>query len=135
MTPIFNLTQHNPTPDQKAEGVLDTTEEIKGLLTFTSLPTKEDVVARAKALADVVERYHPFDPLGEGWFTDGRAFGEVRVMIGGAPYLMGPLTEVLRYRGFDPVFSFTERKTVEKHAEDGTVTKTAVFEHVGWVQA
>jgi hypothetical protein len=48
---------------------------------------------------------------------------------------MGPLVDSLKRRGFDPVFSFTERKTVEKQGENGTVTKTAVFEHVGWVQA
>lgn len=118
---IFNLTQHNPTPAQKAEGVWDTTEEIKGLLTFTSPPTKEEVEARAEALGDVVESHHQFTGL--------------RVMVGGAPYLMGPLVKALQRRGFDPVFSFTERKSVEKHAEDGTVTKTADFEHVGWVQA
>ena len=54
-------------------------------------------------------------------------------MIGGAGYFMRPLEEALREKGIKPLYSFSERKSVEKTNPDGTVTKVNVFEHVGWV--
>jgi hypothetical protein len=48
---------------------------------------------------------------------------------------MPHLVEQLDALGLQPVFSFTERRSVEKTMPDGTVTKTAVFEHIGWVEA
>ncbi|MHB0929605.1 MAG: hypothetical protein ACYC3W_12015, partial [Candidatus Nanopelagicales bacterium] len=56
-------------------------------------------------------------------------------MIGGAPFLMAPLEKALLSIGINPVFAFSERKSVEAHGADGTVTKTQVFKHVGFVPA
>lgn len=117
---IFNLTQHQPTPEQVGAGVLPTTKEVQDLLTFGTLPTREEILDRAAALTDLVVMAEM--PFG-------------KVMIGGAPYLMGPLAEALGRAGYYPVFSFTERVSVETANGDGTVTKTNVFKHVGWVEA
>lgn len=123
MNAIFNLTQHAPTPEQAAAGVLQSTKEVQDLLTFKSLPSREEIWTRADALVGMVKA------AGFG-FPSG-----TQVMVGGAPYLMAPLVEALKNEGFKPVFSFTERVSVEKDNGDGTVTKTNVFKHVGWVEA
>ena len=117
---IFNLTQHNPTPAQVAEGVQAPLPGAAELLTFTVLPSKGDILGRAAGLASLV--------AAQGSQGD-------KVMVGGAPYLMEALCSNLKELGFKPVFSFTERRSVEKTLPDGTVTKTAIFEHVGWVEA
>jgi hypothetical protein len=57
------------------------------------------------------------------------------VMIGGAPYLMGPLTDALKDLGIEVCFSYSERVSVESSLPDGSVTKTSVFKHVGFVWA
>jgi hypothetical protein len=54
-------------------------------------------------------------------------------MIGGAPYLMGPLVAALKAVDVQPLFSFTERKSVERVGLDGSVVKTSVFAHVAWI--
>lgn len=59
--------------------------------------------------------------------------GAEAAMIGGAGYFMRPLEEALKEKGIQPLYSFSERKSVEKTNPDGTVTKVNVFEHVGWV--
>lgn len=123
METIFNLTQHAPTPEQVAVGVLPTTKEVQDLLTFRSLPTREEIWDRVNNLVAAVKA------AGFG-FPSG-----TQVMVGGAPYLMGPLVDALQMEGFKPVFSFTERVSVETPNGDGTVTKTNVFKHVGWVDA
>jgi len=57
------------------------------------------------------------------------------VMIGGAPYLMGPLTNVLKGLHLDVLFAFTQRESVEVPQEDGSIKKVAVFRHTGFVKA
>ena len=54
-------------------------------------------------------------------------------MIGGAPFLMGPLERALISRGIFPAYAFSRREVVEKATADGEVTKTAVFRHEGFV--
>lgn len=135
MAYVFNLTQHNPTADQENAGVGGPNEEAKRLLTFDTLPTYQEIKNRATALATLVDKLHPFGPAKPtGRWVDGHLHDQRLVMIGGAPYLMEPLCEALRARGWAPVFSFTERKSVEI-LHDGKVTKTSVFVHVGWVYA
>lgn len=114
---IFNLTQHQPTVEQIEAGVTPASKEVGSLLTFVGLPTKQEIEARAQALASMA-------------FESGM----VHAMIGGAPYLMGPLCTALEQRGVTPLFSFTQRESVEVINGDGTVTKTAVFRHVGFVE-
>lgn len=116
---IFNLTQHEPTGSQ-IESVASRTEEqasaVKSLLNFLEPPSREAIISKAAALADIA-----------------REAGATAAMIGGAPYLMGPLEKELRYRRIIPVYSFSKRVSKEV-VVDGTVQKTSVFEHVEWVE-
>ena len=121
---ILNLTQHKASEDQKAEGVFDSSEvseefqdEIKRILTFDDLPEEKTIWQRAMALADYC-----------------KDLGVKTALIGGAPFFMGPLAEVLKSRGVDPVFSFSKRESVEKQV-DGKTVKTSVFKHAGFVPA
>ena len=113
---IINLTQHMATDIQVKEGVFNVDQNLSDLLTFVSAPSEQEMVERAEKLADIA----------------AEAKAEA-AMIGGAGYFMRPLEEALRVRGIRPLYSFSERKSVEKHNPDGTVTKVNVFEHVGWV--
>lgn len=115
---IVNLTQHQATEAQVKEGVfnVDPSLNLTSLLTFNSAPSEQEMVERAEKLADIA----------------AEAKAEA-AMIGGAGYFMRPLEEALRARGIRPLYSFSERKSVEKRNPDGTVTKVNVFEHVGWV--
>lgn len=121
-SPVLNLTQHKATPDQVAEGVfdLDGTDavEMVALLNFVDIPTPATVRERADKLAKLARRCLP----------DGGA-----VMIGGAPYLMGPLELALYTHGLSAVYAFSLRVAVETPMPDGTVQKTMVFKHAGFV--
>lgn len=120
MKNILNLTQHTPTPDQVAAGVCESSskQEVQTLLTFDELPSAEEVWARARALAQVARR-------------EGASFA----MIGGAPFLMGPLEAVLKEEGIAPLYSFTRREAGEEPDGMGGVRKTQVFRHVGFIEA
>ena len=113
---IKNLTQHSPTADQfdGNGGVTGVDEDAVELLNFAMPPSVEEINERAVALAAL-------------------AAGFESAMIGGAPYLMGPLVARLKEVGVQPLFSFTERRSVEETQPDGSVRKTSVFAHVGWV--
>lgn len=129
---ILNLTQHNATPEQKAQLVVEprmTKEKIRELLTFEEIPTKEEIEARAKELARIAvseASMYAGDTDNEIWIT--------RVMIGGAPYLMGALEKALRECGFTPVYAFSKRESEEIPQPDGSVKKIQVFRHVGFVE-
>lgn len=115
---IVNLTQHAPTPAQIAEGVGPVIPEALPLLNFEALPSADDIWSRATALAELVSRHG----------SEGCA-----VMIGGAPYFMAALESELVSAGFRPRYAFSQRRCVEEHLPDGTVKKTFVFDHSGWV--
>jgi len=117
---ILNLTQHKPTPEQVSAGVVEPAEEdkqtIRNALTFDDLPTAEKIERRAQALAKVAKRY-----------CDS-------AMIGGAPYLMSALERALKERGIKPLYAFSKREVVEEQLSDGSVKKTQVFKHLGFVE-
>ena len=119
---ILNLTQHNATTDQKDQGVFDLSPELRPhlqeLLTFVSLPTKRDVQIRALNIGK--------------WVLSNHIECEA-AMIGGAPFLMSELEFQLHLQRIKPLFAFSERVSEETTAPDGTVTKTNVFKHVGFV--
>ena len=117
---IYNLTQHAPTQEQIEAGVVQAKShaELVPLLTFNRKPDRAEVARRASQIAH----------FAQGLMADA-------VMIGGAPYLMGPLTDALKDLGIEVCFSFTERVSVESTLPDGSVTKTSVFKHVGFVWA
>lgn len=119
---IINLTQHISTPEQLEEGVIDLPEEerskLQNLLTFTSRPQGSLIAARAADLADLAVKY-----------------GATHAMIGGAPFLMSQLEAALKAKGVQPLYSFTQRVTEEQVQSDGTIKKTSVFKHEGFVHA
>lgn len=131
MRAVLNLTQHAASPDQVAVGVLDLPaderEAVASLLTFDLCPDAAEVAARAADLAEIAA-------LSSAWPGDG-APADGRVMIGGAPWLMAPLVAALAARRLVPVFAFSRRESVDTVQPDGTVRKTAVFRHAGWVPA
>ena len=128
MVGIINLTQHELTPEQREFIDIEChtdRQKVKDLLTFTKLPTKEEIYYRALDLAAIVENIVDQDEHVDLFL----------VLIGGAPYLMKPLIEELKKIGVTPVFSYTDRVSVETMQPDGSVVKTQVFKHLGFVEA
>ena len=116
---IINLTQHDSTLEQQAQGVVEPKDKaaIRSLLTFSSIPSKEDVAERAEKLADAA--FH----------ADAEA-----AMIGGAPYLMSALERALKDKGVKPLYAFSVRESADVTQPDGSVRKVAVFRHAGFVE-
>lgn len=126
---ILNLTQHPATPEQLAAGVVDFTGEtlvaLKALLTFERLPSCMEVQQMAQAIARLAADY-----LQNNNHT---GFMRSRAMIGGAPFLMEPLEYALAAENIHAVFAFSQRVSVEEIQPDGSVRKTAVFRHEGFI--
>ena len=120
MEKIVNLTQHAVSDEQKLAGVVEPAEKerVKTLLTFDDLPTLEMMRERAAELADIAA-----------------AEKVDAAMIGGAPYFMAPLEVALLWKGVKPLYAFSRRETVEEQLPEGGVRKTAVFRHLGFVEA
>ncbi len=120
---IVNLTQHPATPDQIAAGVVEfdetAKEELIQTLTFDGPPTSQDIVRKARFIARLVR-----DVCGKHIH---------RAMIGGAPYFMAELEKALLDVGISPCYAFSKRESIEEIAPDGSVKKTAVFKHAGFV--
>jgi len=120
MTKIINLTQHNGTPEQVSEGLVEPAnkKEVQELLTFVDVPEKENIWDRAERLAEIAEEN-----------------GAEKALIGGALWLMYPLAKCLKDCGIMPVFSFSVRESVDVPPADGTVIKKAVFKHKCFFEA
>ena len=123
MTYVINLTQHKATPDQQAAGVVDLPEDqrkvLTDLLTFDTLPDNDTIIKRANSIAMMVNA--------DSQTNQG--------LIGGAMWLMAPLTKALKAAGFTALFAFSTRDTVEQTQPDGSIKKTTVFRHTGFVEA
>lgn len=121
MNAILNLTQHCATPEQVAQGVYEPEASLKAkvqqLLTFDELPDDETLVSRSAELGRIAMEQ-----------------GAKAVLIGGAPYLMPMLQYGLSVLGIKVMYSFSKRVSVEKMNPDGTVSKTMVFKHEGFVE-
>ena len=121
---ILNMTQHVATPDQIAAGVVQPDEadhqRVKDLITFEEIPSLEELKRRARtfaALADeLTKRYECH-----------------AVMIGGAPYFATEQERALWYACIRHCYAFSKRVSVEKVNDDGTLTKTQVFKHAGFI--
>lgn len=117
---MINLTQHFATAEQIEDGVVDLKGEelaaLKQALTFDELPGDLEIADAVRAIVEIADR--------SGFST---------AMIGGAPYLMAPLQEALKEKGITPFYAFTKRESVEAVQPDGSVRKTNVFRHVGFV--
>ena len=126
MKKILNLTQHNATAEQMAAGVYDLSAdkigELRKALTFDFLPTENEIWERAEIIATIA---------GEEKVKTGAK----TAMIGGAPYLMRALVSCLALKGITPLYSFSQRQSEESTDSNGNVVKTAVFRHVGFIEA
>ena len=116
---ILNLTQHDATPDQAVAGVVEPADKelVRALITFVDLPDARELKAKAAALAQMVA-YDRFET----------------VMIGGAPFFMAPLEQALRERNIKVLYAFSKRESVDEVQKDGSVKKTQVFRHAGFVE-
>jgi hypothetical protein len=123
---ILNLTQHGASDEQVSEGVIEPKSKdlVRDILTFNSIPSVSEIQLRAEKLAKIAQKSG----------AEAAMIGGAPYLIGGAPYLMGALEKALKEAGVKPVYSFTERKSVETKNPDGSTTKTAIFQHVGWVE-
>jgi hypothetical protein len=125
MRKTINLTQHTPAQEQTdvftVPGLYDqdtdTLESVSDLLTFDNLPTQDEMNVRANKLALLASRQR----------AD-------KALIGGAPFFMSTLENALIAVGVTPVYAFSQRQSVEVVQEDGTVVKTNVFKHLGYVE-
>ena len=61
--------------------------------------------------------------------------GNEKVMIGLETYFMSHLEDALLADNITPVYSFYKSEAVEETKPDGSVKKTMVFKHVGFVEA
>ena len=115
---ILNLTQHLATPEQIEFGVFDLPDyarkSVSKLLTFDHLPENNELKHRAIAIVELVQSLDiEFE----------------NVMIGGAPFFMSTLEDVLSDYGIAFLYAFSVRQSVDN--PDGT--KTSVFKHLGFV--
>ena len=139
----INQTQHVSTSEQGCIDLQGTAlATLKGLLTFDALPSRDEVKARAEAIANLAATYPvAFQDPACGSVMPVAAQGHetpimARVaMIGGAPVLMGPLRAALKAVGIAPVYAFSVRESVDEAMPDGSVKKVAVFRHKGFVPA
>ncbi len=117
---ILNLTQHAATADQVAAGVVEPADKkaVQELITFDELPGAQEILCRANHLAVIAS---------EGEFKE--------VLIGGAPFFMGPLEDTLWQYGIEPVYAFSKRESVDEKQPDGSVRKIQVFRHAGFIPA
>lgn len=126
MNKILNLTQHVATQEQLAAGVVDLDQESRStlakLLTFEAIPSSHDMARRACKIAQIAEEKSLAD-------------NDKCVMVGGAPFFMSTLERVLMKKGFDILYAFSKRESVERMKPDGSFEKTAVFRHAGFVAA
>ena len=125
MRKTINLTQHKPSQEQTnvftVPGLYDqdtdTLESVSDLLTFDNLPTQDEMNVRACKLALLAVRN-----------------SANKALIGGAPFFMSTLEKALIVVGVTPVYAFSQRQSAEVVQEDGTVVKTNVFKHLGYVE-
>lgn len=139
---ILNLTQHTATPEQIAAGVVEPTPEqraeIVRLLTFDELPDSDDIRDRAYELALIARQIidAKFAQMSrEERDLELRHGSGICAMIGGAPFLMAALADELAKVSIHALFAFSMRESIEDVQPDGSVRKTAVFRHKGFVPA
>ena len=122
---ILNLTQHPATAEQIADGVRDLPAEARAelcrLLTVNTLPSQPQIADRCEAIAGLIHHTDANEP-------------PAAVMIGGAPWMMGPLVRALQAAGVvQCLAAFSRRESVESTDPTGAVKKTTVFKHAGFV--
>jgi len=149
---ILNITQHDPTPEQRAAGVVNPDESIRHLLTVEREILVASPAVRAEALEARIGHimsclYRQLAGLRkarmeralstEGDIARDQAMAEpvCSAMVGGAPYLVERLIPRLKEAGVRPVYALSERVSQEVEGESGVVKKVATFRHLGFIDA
>lgn len=128
MDKIVNLTQHPATSEQIDAGVFDMPADridaLHALLTFSEIPDAATLRGRACCIAGLVTTtvYGDDEPLARF------------AMIGGAPYLMALLEKDLAERRIKSLYAFSTREITEVMQADGSIKKTAISHHSGFVE-
>lgn len=126
---ILNLTQHPATTEQLAQGVVDLPADLRAelgrLLTVDDLPSPNEIWDRCEAIAKL--------SWADSLVSDTPI---TQVMVGGAPWMMAPLCRALHEVGIEKCLAaFSKRESFERtDPATGSVTKTAVFRHIGFVE-
>jgi len=120
MEKIYNLTNHIPTEEQKQDGIVELPPtikaEIRELINFEELPSKEELQERAQKITRIL-----------------LAHNIKKVLIGGAVFFMPILVWELNANGITPYASFSKRD-VEEYKENDTVIKKVKFKHIGLIE-
>lgn len=156
---IINLTQHSATREQILDGVIDLPtsgddnfSELKSYLIFEGVPTQVIITNKAICIAGIAYRWKLKvirDMLSGEWNSGANNYPGLcnlkeldlankfnfRAMIGGAPYLMAELEKELYKVGVTPIYSYSDRISVETITDSGETIKTSVFKHLGFVSA
>jgi hypothetical protein len=127
---ILNLTQHLATPEQLAAGVVDLVGEDRAFLieklTFDDMPSRDEIRDAADSLAEFADT----------WLFDNNCDPEsYTVLIGGAPWFMSALEKALKETDIKPLYAFSKRESFEEMQEDGSVKKSMMFRHLGFLEA
>lgn len=148
---IINATQHVATGEQREAGVETfgshgswDLDDLKAALTVVGLPTAEALDEKVNLLTRMLEdewdkanTWHTYALANYHNEEDIPYIQTItkKVMLGGYFPLVIKLTEALKSKGWTVVFSHTERQSVETTDDAGNVVKTAIFKHVGFVEA
>ena len=130
---ILNLTQHESTPQQRKEGLVDLEgvllADLKDILTVNKKPSEEEITGRAIEVGFLAEDYFKLENWEKPW----------KAMIGGAAWFIPSLQEVLEWLDIDPLYAFSIRNTKDTHLPDGAVLKQKkgdlMFRHEGFIEA
>lgn len=116
---IGNVSQHIASEAQIEDGVVEpqNKERFTDLLTFTVLPSREEIWSRAEKIIMEVQE--------EGWTT---------IMVGCAQFFASELERAAERKNIKIVYSFSLRVSEEKVMPDGTVKKIGYFVHQGFIQ-
>jgi len=141
---ILNLTKNPATPEQRESGVIEIKDELKdklnALLSFTELPDRKEIMDRVHRLSSLI--YKHLTGVDKEWhlFYDHEIGAELSkadidaILIGGEPYLMGPLElEIENYS--TAVYAFYKETSVMAETEDGLPIEHVLRTHVGFVKS
>lgn len=132
---IINLTLYKASPEQIKEGVFDISgtldkELLKKAMTFTTIPSKADILSAASIIASIASDYKP-----DAAIIANAIYSRGKPMIGGSAYLMSTLEDLLIKRGITPLYAYSERVSEEVQQPDGSVKKVSNLKHLGFVNA
>ena len=160
MKHIINMTQHQATDEQKAQGVMELDADLKTqlvkLLTVEDLNEvihRENLETRADQIVAIATKQIMRMAEAEGdnlppAFKAARELDKfsitpmhlnsyygVAVMLGGAPWMMSALEKAAHLGGLSVCYAFSKRVSEEQHQPDGTVRKVNTFKHQGFIWA